>query len=82
MPIKVEISGVFREIICEFDTGAAVSVMSELIWKRLGSPNLKTSSRKLSVYSGKPLKLLGVLPTVAEYKGKYVEVKSEKQMAL
>ena len=49
---------------CIVDEGASTCVMYTLVWQKLGSPILQSSSMTLRAYDGHPTKSQGILPHV------------------
>ena len=49
---------------CIVDEGESTCVMSTLVWQKLGSPILQSSSTNLWAYDGHPTKAQGILPHV------------------
>jgi hypothetical protein len=47
---------------CIVDEGASASILSSLVWKVLGSPELVSSSHELLAFDRRPSEYLGVLP--------------------
>ena len=71
----------------EVDTGAAVSFISESIWRSMGSPNLPQCTQLFSAYDGHRLKPLGDLQCTLDANGltitsKITVVKSFKSYRL
>eukprot|EP00118_Oscarella_pearsei_P019665 m.210272 g.210272 ORF g.210272 m.210272 type:complete len:329 (+) comp39743_c0_seq9:1996-2982(+) len=58
----------------EVDTGAAVSLVSERIWKELGNGTLEKSSAVLTTYSKEKLKIIGETLVKVTYKGQEAEL--------
>ena len=58
-----------KEVLMQVDTGAAASLISEKIWRSLGSPPLQPSNRLLSAYDGHRMKPLGELACQLEANG-------------
>ena len=50
-----------KEVLMQIDTGAGASLISEKIWRSLGSPPLRQSNRLFSAYDGHRMKPLGEL---------------------
>ena len=55
--LQVTISG--NEATMEVDTGAAVTLISEPMWRDLGSPTLQSSGKVFTAYDGHRMKPLG-----------------------
>lgn len=81
-------SGDTVSIPCQVDTGAAVSVMSDRVWKQIGSPELQPSSIKLTGYTdAHQFKMLGHFISRVSYQGKmhrlpFKVVRSDRSFAL
>uniref|UniRef100_A0A914XSI0 Peptidase A2 domain-containing protein n=1 Tax=Plectus sambesii TaxID=2011161 RepID=A0A914XSI0_9BILA len=58
------------DMLLEFDTGAAATVISEADWGLMGKPPLSTTRLPLKDFSGNRLKLKGQATVEVEYKGK------------
>ena len=56
----------------EVDTGAAVTLISESIWRSMGSPKLTPSNKLFTAYDGHKMKPVGDLKCCIEAKGKSV----------
>ena len=54
------------------DSGATVSVVSSYIWKRMGEPKLRKSTRRLTAYDGHIMNNLGKFTASIELDGKYL----------
>ena len=72
LTVTVEVNGAMLTM--EVDTSAAVSVTSEMTYKRLWTvanrPPLKSTEVQLQTYSGEQLPVLGQLSVNIHYKGK------------
>ena len=62
-----------QELLIKLDIGSAHSVVSERVWKSLGSPTL-TTAPKLSAYGGFPLSVLGRAIVTVGFQGKTKEL--------
>ena len=73
-PYTVELSVNGAPLKMEVDTGAAVSLISEVTYKRLwkNPPKLKPTTTRLRTYSGQQLVVLGTLVVNVEYKTQQV----------
>ena len=56
-----------KSIELEADTGAAATIISEKMWRRLGSPTLSESNRAFTAYDGHRMKPIGELTAFLEY---------------
>jgi hypothetical protein len=56
-----------HQLAMEVDTGAAASLISEPMWRALGSPKLKCSKKVFSAYDGHRMKPLGELHCTVRY---------------
>jgi hypothetical protein len=67
--IRVEVNSknVYR---CIMDEGASTSILSSLVWKVLGSPELVSASHELLAFDRCPSEYLGVLPQLPISLGK------------
>ena len=59
-----------REVSMQLDTGAAASLISEKMWRSIGSPHLVESNRLFSSYDGHKMKPLGELECQLEGNGR------------
>ena len=55
--LSVTLNG--HNCIMEIDTGAAATIISSRMWRKMGSPSLKVSNRLFSAYDGHRMKPLG-----------------------
>ena len=56
-----------KSIEMEVDTGAAATIISEKMWRQLGSPTLSESSRAFTAYDGHRMKPIGELNAFLQY---------------
>ena len=57
--LSVKLDG--HDCIMEIDTGAAATLISSRMWRKMGSPSLKVSNRLFTAYDGHRMKPLGDL---------------------
>lgn len=60
---RVTINILAQDVVMELDTGAAATVISESVWRDLGSPTLTTSDQIFTAYDGHRILPLGKLHT-------------------
>uniref|UniRef100_A0A914V0C9 CCHC-type domain-containing protein n=1 Tax=Plectus sambesii TaxID=2011161 RepID=A0A914V0C9_9BILA len=65
---SIKVNG--RDMLLEFDTSVAATVISEADWDLMGKPPLSTTRLPLKDFSGNRLKLKGQATVDVEYKGK------------
>ena len=68
----IQVNG--HNMLLEFDTGAAATIISEEVWRLLGKPPLKNTRLPLKDFSGKRLKLKGMATVDVVYKGKHAKL--------
>jgi len=74
-PISLEVYLVGRPVIMELDTGSAVSVVSEGVYKEyLRHVPLKDTPLKLRTYTGESVKPMGFYYVTVQYKGQSKEL--------
>ena len=76
-----------KSMVMQLDTGASVSVISSRMWRQLGQPRLRKSSRRMEAYDGRCLTTLGKFVATMEKDGRYhsaelTVVQSEKEFGL
>uniref|UniRef100_A0A914WEJ6 CCHC-type domain-containing protein n=1 Tax=Plectus sambesii TaxID=2011161 RepID=A0A914WEJ6_9BILA len=62
------------DMLLEFNTGAAATVISEADWGLMGKPPLLTTRLPLKDFSGNRLKLKGQATVAVEYEGRYAKL--------
>ena len=62
-----------KEVTMELDTGASVTLISEKMWRDLGSPRLEQSQKLFTAYDGHKLQPLGELRCQLGYENKTVQ---------
>ena len=61
-----------KEAVMEIDTGAAATLISEQVWRKLGSPILKPSNKFFAAYDGHRITPLGEWHCSVKYKDNVV----------
>lgn len=56
-----------KSVEMEVDTGAAATIISEKMWRQLGSPELSESNRAFTAYDGHRMKPIGELSACLQY---------------
>jgi transposase InsO family protein len=73
--LTCSVDGQEREITCQLDTGATVSVMSSRLWQNMGRPRLQPCKTALIGYSDNhKFDLLGQLKVRSTWKGRPVSI--------
>ena len=83
--IALQING--KSMVMQIDTGASVTVISSRMWKAMGRPCLRKSSRRMEVYDGRCLKVCGKFVATLEKDSRFfpaelIVVESEKEFGL
>ena len=56
----------------EVDTGASATLLSEFLWRQIGSPSLNQSNKLFTAYDGHRMKPVGELVSTVEWDGHVV----------
>ena len=65
--VKINVCG--RDVIMELDTGSAHTVISERIWRTLGSKQQLSKAPQLTAYGGYQLQVLELANVFAKFRG-------------
>ena len=71
----------------QFDTGASASIIPKNFWIQLGKPKLNKCFKKLKMYDGSDLKIMGEMEATVDFHNKFIVSKfivtaSEKEHGL
>ena len=72
-PICTQVTVNETRIKMEIDTGCAVTLIPEKIWRLIKQPALKPTSKRLRTYTGEPVEMLGKFVAEARIKRRAID---------